>query len=161
MYSQDKINIALQVYHQCGSVTNTIRMLGYPTRRTLYTWIENESIPKAPRKPLDNIHTTAHPRNPPIEVKMDAVHRCFELGESIKCVSEEIGYSRASIYAWRKRCLKGGTQDSPDTEMQQLLARMDSMQMEIDILKETIHVLKKVPGINMESLKNREKKHES
>ncbi len=41
MYSQDKINIALQVYHQCGSVTNTIRMLGYPTRRALYTWIEN------------------------------------------------------------------------------------------------------------------------
>ncbi|MCI8403236.1 MAG: helix-turn-helix domain-containing protein, partial [Lachnospiraceae bacterium] len=28
MYSQDKINIALQVYHQCGSVTNTIRVLG-------------------------------------------------------------------------------------------------------------------------------------
>ncbi len=27
MYSQDKINIALQVYHQCSSVTNTIRML--------------------------------------------------------------------------------------------------------------------------------------
>ena len=40
MYSQDKINIALQVYHQCGSVTDTIRVLGYPTRRALYTWIE-------------------------------------------------------------------------------------------------------------------------
>ena len=26
MYSQDKTDIALQVYHQCGSVTNTIRM---------------------------------------------------------------------------------------------------------------------------------------
>ena len=33
MYSQDKIDIALQVYHQCGYVTNTICMLGYPTRR--------------------------------------------------------------------------------------------------------------------------------
>ena len=48
MYSQDKINIALQVYHQCGSVTNTIRMLGYPTRRALYTWIENEGVQKTP-----------------------------------------------------------------------------------------------------------------
>ena len=46
MYSQDKINIALQVYHQCGSVTNTIRVLGYPTRRALYTWIENGGGPK-------------------------------------------------------------------------------------------------------------------
>lgn len=175
MYSQDKINIALQVYHQCGSVTDAIRMLGYPTRRALYTWIENEGIPKAPRKPLDNTNTTAHPRNPPIEVKMDAIHRCFELGESIKCVSEEIGYSRASIYAWRKRYLKGGAvalmndknikpgtltggaQDPPDTGLQQLLARMDGMQMEIDILKETINVLKKDPGINTKTLKNREK----
>ena len=91
--------IALQVYHQCGSVTNTIRMLGYPTRRALYTWIDNEGVQKPPRKALDNTNTAAHPRNPPIEVKMDAFHRCFELGESIKCVSEEIGYSRASIYA--------------------------------------------------------------
>ncbi len=48
MYSQDKINIALQVYHQCGSVTNTIRVLGYPTRRALYTWIENEGVQNPP-----------------------------------------------------------------------------------------------------------------
>ena len=39
--------------------------------------------------------------------------------------------------------------------MQHLLARMDGMQMEIDILKETINVLKKDPGINTETLKNR------
>lgn len=175
MYSQDKINIALQVYHQCGSVTNTIRMLGYPTRRALYTWIENEGVQKPPRKVLDNTNTASHPRNPPVEVKMDAIHRCFELGESIKYVSEEIGYSRASIYAWRKKYLQGGTvalmnnknikpstlvkgtQDSPNAEMQHLLARMDDMQMEIDILKETINVLKKDPGINTKTLKNREK----
>lgn len=161
MYSQDKIDIALQVYHQCGFVTNTIRMLGYPTRETLYTWIGHEDATKASRKPLDNINTMAHPRNPPIEVKMDAIHRCFELGESIKCVSEEIGYSWASIYAWRKKYPQGGsvalmnhknithdsltegTQDPPNEELQQLLARMDGMQMEIDILKETINVLKK------------------
>ena len=85
MYSQDKINIALQVYHQCGSVTNTIRMLGYPTRRTLYTWIENEGIPKAQRKPLENINTVAHPRNPSIEVKMDAIHRCLAWGKYKMC----------------------------------------------------------------------------
>jgi len=149
--------------------------VGYPTRRALYTWIENEGVQKPPRKALDNTNTAAHPRNPPIEVKMDAIHRCFELGESIKCVSEEIGYSRASIYAWRKKYLQGGTValmndkniktgaltegilDPPNAEMQQLLARMDGMQMEIDILKETINVLKKDPGINTETLKNREK----
>ena len=106
---------------------------------------------------------------------MDAVHRCFELGESIKYVPGEIGYSRASIYAWRKKYLQGGTaalmngknikpstlvegtQDPPNAEMQHLLARMDGMQMEIGILKETTNVLKKGPGINTETLKSRGK----
>lgn len=103
MYPQDKIDIALQVYYQCGSVTETIRVLGYPTRRTLYTWIENEGTPKPPRKELTHANTAGHPGNPPLEVKMDALHRCFELGESIKSVSGETGYTRASIYAWRKK----------------------------------------------------------
>lgn len=176
MYSQDKINIALQIYHQCKSVTKTIRILGYPTRRALYTWIGNEGIPKAPRKALDNTNTAEHPRNPPIEIKIEALHRCFELGEGIKSVSEEIGYSRASIYAWRKKYLRGGAAallnnkniqpdtlkegeplQSSNTEIEQLRAQMQNMQLEIDILKETINVLKKDPGIDMASLKNREK----
>ena len=175
MYSQDKINIALQVYYQCGSVTETVRVLGYPTRRSLYTWIENEGVPQSPRKELVNINTAQHPRNPPSEVKMNALHRCFKLGESIKSVSEEIGYTRASIYAWRKKYLRGGTialindkNIQPDTlkegnaptaatEIDQLQAQMQDMQLEIDLLKETISVLKKDPGIDQTALKNREK----
>lgn len=47
MYSQDKIDVALKVFHQCGSVTTTIRVLGYPTRRALYTWIANEGSAKS------------------------------------------------------------------------------------------------------------------
>lgn len=52
MYSQDKIDIALQIYHQCGFVTNPIRMLGYPGRKTLYVWIENEGALKVPLEAL-------------------------------------------------------------------------------------------------------------
>lgn len=175
MYSQDKINIALQVYHQCGSVTETIRVLGYPTRGALYTWIGNEGTTKSPRKKSNHVNTAEHPRNPSLEVKMDALHRCFKLGESIKSVSEEIGYTRASIYAWRKKYLRGGTAAlkndkniPPDTltegtasvpanEIELLHAQMRDMQMEIDILRETINVLKKDPGIDQTALKNREK----
>lgn len=54
--------------------------------------------------------------------------------------------------------LKAGTPlQPPDTEIEQLRAQMQDMQLEIDILKETINVLKKDPGIDMASLKNREK----
>ena len=176
MYSQDKINVALKVYHQCGSVTTTIQVLGYPTRRSLYTWIANEGAAKPERKPLKLTNTAEHPRNPSIEVKMNAIHRCFELGESIKSVSEEIGYTRASIYSWRKKYLRGGitalmndknitpntlTEGSSSTasapDLAQLQAQIRDMQLEIDILKETINVLKKDPGIDQTALKNREK----
>lgn len=54
--------------------------------------------------------------------------------------------------------LKAGTPlQPPNTEIEQLRAQMQDMQLEIDILKETINVLKKDPGIDMASLKNREK----
>ena len=42
-------------------------------------------------------------------------------------------------------------------EISQLKAQMTEMQMEIDLLKETLNVLKKDHGINLRSLKNREK----
>ena len=80
MYSQDKIAVALKVYHQCRSVTTTIQLLGYPTRRTLYTWIANEGAIKPKRKSLELVNTADHLRNPPVQVIMDTIHRCFELG---------------------------------------------------------------------------------
>lgn len=95
---------------------------------------------------------------------MNAIHRYYELGENIKYVSEDIGYSRASIYQWRKRYLKEGTLGlmnhkniTPGTlvegsvsstvissdEINQLKAQMQDMQLEIDILKATINVKKR------------------
>ncbi len=110
MYSKEQKDIALRIYHQTESVTETIRILGYPTRRNLYTWIAEENTPPKTRKEYPVINNPPdHPRNPPLEVKLDAIHRCYELGENIKYVSEDIGYSRASIYQWRKRYLKEGT----------------------------------------------------
>ena len=110
MYSKEQKDIALRIYHQTESVTETIRILGYPTRRNLYTWITEENTPPKTRKKYPVINNPPdHPRNPPLEVKLDAIHRCYELGENIKYVSENIGYSRASIYQWRKRYLKEGT----------------------------------------------------
>lgn len=44
--------------------------------------------------------------NPPLDIKLDAIRRCFEKSERIKYVSEDIGYSRSSIYRRRKRYLK-------------------------------------------------------
>lgn len=173
---------ALKVYHTTKSVGKTVQKLGYPTRRQLYSWINNEGNVPVDRKQLPKVNNpTDHPRNPPAEIKLSAIQRCFELGESIRSVSEEIGYTRASIYQWRKRYLKEGAAGLMNTRniqpgklkegkenisedvtpsskgLDDIKSQMLDMQMEIDILKETINVLKKDPGIDQTALKNREK----
>ena len=42
MFSKEQKDIALRLYHQTESVTKTIRILVYPTRRNLYKWISEE-----------------------------------------------------------------------------------------------------------------------
>lgn len=71
------------------------------------------------------INTVNHPLHPSIEIKLEILHRCFELGENVKLVSEETGYSRASIYVWRRRYIKEGR-----------LALMNSRDIPKDNLKE-------------------------
>jgi len=50
MYSKEKIHTALELYHQCGSITKTMQLLGYPSRRALYDWIDDEGKPQRQRK---------------------------------------------------------------------------------------------------------------
>ena len=175
MYSQKQRVRALRMYHRTGSATETVRRLGYPSRERLYDWIRGEGKGKAKRKSLSITNTAEHPRNPPVELKLDVLKRCFQDGESVKSVSEEIGYSRASIYIWQKRYLQGGATSLmnrkniiPDElpnmeekvsteEIETLRDQMYELQMEVDILKETLNILKKDPGADRRNLKNREK----
>ena len=181
MYSRQEKEKALEIYKQTESVSATVRILGYPTREHLYHWIYESKRPKKERKQLPFVgNPPEHPRNPSLDVKLDAIKRCFEQGENVKFVSEDIGYSRASIYQWRKRYLKEGTLGLMNSkniasgelkeglvstesyvlstqEIKELRKQMLDMQMEIDILKETINVLKKDPGIDQTALSNREK----
>lgn len=104
MYSKKQKDIALRIYHQTESVTETIRILGYPTRRNLYTWIAEENTPPKTRKEYPVIDNPPdHPRNPPLEVKLDAIHRCYELGENIKYVSEDCIFRKNRALAPHER----------------------------------------------------------
>lgn len=124
MYSQDKINIVLQTYHQCGAVTETVHVLGYPTRRALYTWVENKGVPKSLRKELTNISTAEHLRNPSIEVKMNALHRCFKRGGTVSLINDK------NI---QPDTLMEGNAIAPATENEQLHVQLQDMQLEIDL----------------------------
>ena len=176
MYSKEQQKTALKLYDECHSVTKVIQTLGYPkSRQGLYQWLKRrEQGPKeeTPRRKINN--SPEHPLHPSVRTKLDILHRCFIEGENVQLVSEETGYSRASIYNWRRKyqsrgltalmnpkdtprgVLNEGTPTSVD-EITLLKQKIQDMQLEIDILKETVNVLKKDPGVNMESLKNREK----
>ncbi len=176
MYSKEQREKALTLYDECHSVTKVMQSLGYPkSRQGMYLWIKERSAgskEKAQRRRINN--SPEHPLHPSLETKLSILHRCFIKGENVQLVSEETGYSRASIYTWRRKYQARGitalmnSNDDPRGELRQgtpsstnelysLKQQIQDMQMEIDILKETINVLKKDPGANMEALKNREK----
>lgn len=103
-FSLDQKQKALQLYDGIKSVTKVVTRLGYPTRRCLYHWLwERNARLKTPKVLKRFINTANHSLHPSIETKSEILHRCFELGENAKLVSEEKGYSRASIYTWRRR----------------------------------------------------------
>ena len=82
--------------------------------------------------------------------KLTILHRCFIEGENVQLVSEETGYSRASIYTWRRKYQSGGparlinSKDDPrgvlkkripssTNEISSLKQQMVEMQLEIDM----------------------------
>lgn len=176
MYTEEQYHRALALYDECGSVTKTITKLGYPARRqTLYNWLtRRKHLPKE-RSTFHGLNTPEHPRHPSLELKLNALHRCFELGEKVQSVSDEIGYSTCSIYQWRRTYIQEGRaalmkpgndrergilkegSSAATEEISQLKAQVQDMQLEIDILKATLDVLKKDPGVDLKTLKNREK----
>lgn len=141
----------------------------------MYTWIKNRNIEKK-RKECDFTDSPGYRRHPPLETKFEILQHFFEGGEDIKSISEEYGYSRESIYSWRKKYLSGGAaammnqkKDLPrgtlkfneapcnDADNIELAAKIRDLELENDILRQTIEVLKKDQGIDLLRLKNREK----
>ena len=185
MYTKEQKERALKEFERLGSVQAVVTLLGYPSRHTLYDWYRNKiadiadyhgSLDKEYQIKQKYINAPNHPRNPDANLKLDAIKRCFSLGEGVEYVSRDIGYSRASIYSWYRKYQKFGvaglmsskkqikrenidfnTEPSKQQEISELQEQIKQLQMEVDVLKEALNLLKKDPGINITELKNREK----
>ena len=117
MYTKEQRERALKEFERLGSVQATITYLGYPSRHTLYEWYRNmianrQDYHGSPNKPYQirqkYINAPDHPRHPDTNLKLEAIKRCFSLGEGVEYVSREIGYSRMSIYKWYRQYQKYG-----------------------------------------------------
>ena len=185
MYTKEQKERALKEFERLGSVQAVVTLLGYPSRHTLYDWYRNKiadiadyhgSLDKEYQIKQKYINAPNHPRNPDANLKLDAIKRCFSLGEGVEYVSRDIGYSRASIYSWYRKYQKFGvaglmsskkqikrenidfnTEPSKQQEISELQEQIKQLQMEVDVLKEALNLLKKDPGINITEQKNREK----
>lgn len=79
MYSKEKKEAALKLLKDTHSVSKMVRILGYPTRRQLYQWKSEINVPNRERELLPRIaNPPEHPRNPPVDIKLNAIRRCFE-----------------------------------------------------------------------------------
>ena len=117
MYTKEQKERALKEFERLGSVQAVVTLLGYPSRHTLYDWYRNKiadiadyhgSLDKEYQIKQKYINAPNHPRNPDANLKLDAIKRCFSLGEGVEYVSRDIGYSRASIYSWYRKYQKFG-----------------------------------------------------
>ena len=81
-YSEDEKTKALELFHELKSFTKTVRKLGYPTREHLARWVKKEGLPPKPRKRREVVNTPEHPLHAPLELKLNAIRRCFENGAS-------------------------------------------------------------------------------
>ena len=165
-YTQAEKEAALAYYHKCGSNSKTRRVLGYPSKSCLYYWINEEGKEVKPRVVRDNCKGHAS-----FDEKMEAIHRCYELNEDIKLVAEELNRDATTIRTWHRMYQKEGAvalmkkptkSKKRDIEINAedidaIKVQMLNLQLENDILRETIEVLKKDPGIDQTALKNREK----
>ena len=100
MYTQEQYERALALYDWVrGSVTKTDHTAGISSQsaNTPQLDYKAQTLTRGTLC-LPEVNTPEHSRHPPLGLKSDALHRCFELGEDVQSVSDEIGYSTASLY---------------------------------------------------------------
>ena len=119
----------------------------------MYTWIKNRNIKIKKLNHVDYWDTPEHKKHPTLELKLSIIRRCFQEGEEIKSVSEETGYSGASIYLWRRKYVVGGASslvskkkhlprgkiitDTSDYDygQEEFVSKIKELEMKNDILK--------------------------
>ena len=162
-YTKEQIIVALTLYNAIRSVKRVIKTLGYPSTTMLYHWLER--YPKHIQMPH-----IRHYKQAPSALKEQTIRRCLIGGEPVKLVAEDIGYTYSAVYNWLRSYREKGklsimkkpknpnpSEPRSIDSIEELKEKMLDMQMEIDILKETLNILKKDPGVDLEALKNREK----
>ena len=172
-YSDEEKRGAVDYYLEHGrSLARTTRAMGYPSRETLGSWID-ELAPDKRRRRGPNPEKGVLP----IETKVQAVAELEARGGSAAEVADRYGVSRTAPYAWRREILghNGGAPEEKGAPVSKrydelpngveelkkmqsdLKAQVRKLQLEIDVRQATLEMLKKDPGTDPKRLTNAEK----
>lgn len=158
MYTEEQRLLALKTYEECGHrVTETIRRLGYPSRESLYRWIDDDRA--ATHRTNGRLYSHYSE-----DTKRDAL-LMLEAGIAPKEIADKLGLANvAVIYNWTRKpkrkakpVAKKKTDDSAHawdgfegTEED----RIRQLELENDVLRGVVEVLK---ADSLDALTNREK----
>ena len=142
---------ALRYYHKCHNMAKTLRKCPYCSRSVFYTWLKNEGKEHV-RSGRPGVLPPAG--RAPVESKAEIVARIADGHEPVMDVAIETGNSRPTLYGWLRQYRDNGKigltgikrpkrKKAEGGSSAELSKRLDEMQMQIDILMETINVLKK------------------
>ncbi len=158
-YTDDQRKMALEMLAGCGSVTETVRSLGYPSRTVLYHWIKNDDA--AGRRVEGKIFSHYSPG-----IREEAI-RLVEEGLSNSETASRLGISSPTVvYHWVKTARRGrrpmpkrptpviGAGSASDGFDGDEAERIRQLELENDILRGVVDLLK---AGSLEELTNREK----
>lgn len=175
-YTSEQRKAAVDYYVTHGkSITGTIRALGYPGKSALCEWL-NEDLADSDRKWFCKKNSSVVRCSQ--EQKDQAIIAYCSGEKTPKQISEEFGISPYTIYGWKKKLLgqketmkkvkasNNSVKNITDLkdEVEQLRQEAEilkkqvyRLQLEKDVLEKSAEIIKKEPGIDYNSLSNREK----
>ena len=175
-YTLEQRKAAIDYYLTHGkSISGTIRALGYPGKSALCEWL-NEDLADSDRKWFCKRNSSVVRCS---QEQKDRAIIAYCSGEKTpKQISEEYGISPYTIYGWKKKMLgqketmkkvlasnkSTKTMNDLKDEVEQLRQEAEllkkqvyRLQLEKAVLEKTAEIIKKEPGIDWNSLSNREK----
>ena len=182
-YSTAEKEAALEHYINHGRcISRTIRALGYPSRYQLHMWVD-EAFPNRKKLYTGRNSEIEYTR----EKKEQAVIDFCLKDDTVtaQTIADKHSVSRVSLYQWKDQLLgRGYTYEMPKKdnkpgyvaevlvkEIAELAEKINTLeeqhkkledknyrlQLQNDILEKAAEIIKKDPGVNLESLSNREK----
>jgi putative transposase len=164
-FTKEQKETAVKYYLEHGkSKSQTVKMLGYPSRTILQRWCEESGLVTR-KKRTNGIQYT------PEQKKEVVINLCNRTG-SAKDIAKEYGVTRVTLYNWKQKLLGKGefkimpkAEDKPvANDKETLLSEIESLQQQIrrlklekDLLEKAAEIVKKELGIDLESLTNKEK----